>query len=152
MDDPVINTESLNEEEIERLRAEKLRMEGILPRDSALIRKMAQEPERVFRVRFLQSTGEPDARTNMATEDEFSLLMRHSLEHAARFTNAISTGETEISPAHSEVSDACRFCDYRGACMLDKQIPGGKGRRIRKMSFDEVYERIREEMEKPTKE
>lgn len=51
-----------------------------------------------------------------------------------------------------EVSDACRFCDYRGACMLDKQIPGGKGRRIRKMSFDEVYERIREEMEKPTKE
>lgn len=152
VDDPVINTESLNEEEIERLRAEKLRMEGILPRDSALIRKMAQEPERVFRVRFLQSTGEPDARTNMATEDEFSLLMRHSLEHAARFTNAISTGETEISPAHSEISDACRFCDYRGACMLDKQIPGGKGRRIRKMSFDEVYERIREEMDEPTKE
>ena len=31
----------------QRLRAEKLRMEGILPRDSALIRKMAQEPERV---------------------------------------------------------------------------------------------------------
>lgn len=36
--------------------------------------------------------------------------------------------------------------------MLDKQIPGGKGRRIRKMSFDEVYERIREEMDEPTKE
>ncbi len=151
VDDPVINTESLNEEEIEKLRAEKLRMEGILPRDSALIRRMAREPERVFRVRFLQS-GEPDARTNMATEDEFSLLMRHSLERAARFTNAISSGETEITPARSEVSDACRFCDYKGACMLDKQIPGGKGRKIRKMSFNEVYERIREEAGEATEE
>lgn len=145
VDDPVINTESMNVEEIEKLRADKLRMEGILPRDSALIRRMALEPERVFRVRFLKS-GEPDAHTTMATEDEFRLLMRRSLANAARFAREISDGETEISPAHSEVSDACRFCDYRGACLLDKQLPGGKRRVIRRMSFDEAYARIREEM------
>ena len=150
--DPVVNTQSMDEAAIERERESQLRMEGILPNDLELIGHLAKEPERVFRVKVLKS-GELSAATNKATEEQFQKLIRKSLRNASEIARAISKGVTSIQPVKSDASDSCRYCEYRGACMLDKRIPGGKVRKIRKMTLDEVYRLIeKEEMNEETSE
>ena len=141
VNDPVIDTESMDPAEIERLRSEHMRMEGLLPSDPGVIRKMAAEPERVFRVRFLKS-GALDARVNAASEREFQLLIRRAVERASELSAQIARGVTEIAPVKSAATDACLYCGYRGACMSDRRIPGGKTRRLKRMTFREVFERL----------
>ncbi len=143
VEDPVISTESYDPEKIERERSDAMRMEGILLDDAELIKKMADEPERVFKMRFLR-TGDIDSRTNKATDIQFEMLMNRALDRAANFVREIQDGITKIEPVKSDKTDACRYCEYRGACMLDKRIPGGKVRRVGKMTFDEVYEKLSE--------
>ena len=145
--DPVVNTQSLDEGQIERERESLLRMEGILPNDLELIGHLAKEPEHVFRLKVLKS-GELSAATNKATEEEFQKLIRKSLKNASEIVRAISKGVTSIEPVKTDSTDACRYCEYRGACMLDKRIPGGSGKRIRKMSMNEMFALIDEEEKK----
>jgi len=141
VEDPVIATDSRDEDEIEKMRLDRMRMDGILPKDTDLIRLMAEEPEKVFKLKFLKS-GEPDSRTVTASDEEFRLLMKHALGVASRLTREIEAGKTEIAPAVSEASDACRYCDYKGICMLDPGIPGAGANKLKKMSMNELYEKI----------
>jgi len=143
VEDPVVATESRDVEKIERERSDMLRMDGILPEDPELIKKLADVPERVFKVRF--TAKGLDSRTNTASDLQFELLINRALDRAANFVTGIQNGETGIAPAKGEKTDACRYCDYRGVCMLDKRIPGAKIRRIGKMSFPELYEKLQQD-------
>ncbi|MDO4750375.1 MAG: PD-(D/E)XK nuclease family protein, partial [Eubacteriales bacterium] len=142
VDDPIIATDSRDEDEIEKMRLDRMRMEGILPSDPDLIRLMADEPERVFKIRFLKD-GTPDSKATTATDEEFSLIMEHAMMVASHIAVDIEKGETKIEPARSDKTDACAYCEYKGICMLDKYIPGAKAKRIKKLSFREMCERIR---------
>ncbi|MBR3927879.1 MAG: PD-(D/E)XK nuclease family protein [Clostridia bacterium] len=142
VDDPIIQTDSLDEDEIEKMRLDRMRMEGILPSDPDLIRLMADEPEHVFKIRFLKD-GTPDSRALTATDEEFALLMEHAMMVASHIASDIETGETRIEPAQSERTDACAYCEYKGVCMLDKYIPGSGAKKIKKLTFREMCERIR---------
>ncbi len=142
VDDPIIATDSRDESEIEKMRLDRMRMEGILPKDPDLIRLMADEPERVFKIRFLKD-GSPDARALTATDEEFALVMEHAMMVASHIAVDIEKGETRIEPAQSDKTDACAYCEYKGICMLDKYIPGARAKRIKKLTFREMCERIR---------
>ncbi len=142
VDDPIIATDSRDENEIEKMRLDRMRMEGILPSDPDLIRLMADEPERVFKIRFLKD-GTPDSRALTASDEEFALIMEHAMMVASHIAVDIEKGETKIEPVKSEKSDACAYCEYRGVCMLDKYIPGARAKKIKKLTFREMCERIR---------
>ncbi|MBE5792734.1 MAG: hypothetical protein E7322_11385 [Clostridiales bacterium] len=142
VDDPIIATDSRDEDEIERMRLDRMRMEGILPSDPDLIRLMADEPERVFKIRFLKD-GTPDSRALTASDEEFELLMEHAMMVASHIAVDIEKGETRIEPVQSEKTDACAYCEYKGICMLDKYIPGSRAKRIKKLTFRGMCERIR---------
>ncbi len=142
VDDPIIATDSRDENEIEKMRLDRMRMEGILPSDPDLIRLMADEPERVFKIRFLRD-GTPDARALTASDEEFELIIEHAMMVASHIAVDIEKGETKIEPRQSEKSDACAYCDYKGICMLDKYIPGARAKKIKKLTFREMCERIR---------
>ena len=144
VDDPVISTESRNEEVIERERSDRMRMDGILPNDTELIKKMADEPERVFKMKFLKKGG-LDSKTNAATELQFEMLMNRALDRASHFMTDLREGVTKIEPVRREKTDACQYCEYKGVCMLDKRIPGASVKRIPGMSFQEVYEKLSED-------
>lgn len=152
VDDPIIATDSRDENEIEKMRLDRMRMEGILPSDPDLIRLMADEPERVFKIHFLKD-GTPDSRALTASDEEFDLIMEHAMMVASHIAADIEKGETKIEPVQSEKNDACAYCEYRGVCMLDKYIPGARAKKIKKLTFREMCERIRlsrtEETTKP---
>lgn len=147
VNDPVIATESMDPAEIERERADRMRMEGLLPSDPDALKRMAAEPEKVFRVRFTKS-GELDSRVNAASEREFQMLIRRAIDRASELSGEIARGVTEIAPVKSDSTDICLFCRYRGACMTDRRIPGGKTRKLKKMSFKEMFEKLECEGEK----
>ena len=142
VDDPIIATDSRDESEIEKMRLDRMRMEGILPSDPDLIRLMADEPEKVFKIKF-NKDGTPDSRTVTATDEEFELLIEHAMMVASHIAVDIEKGETRIEPVLSEKTDACAYCEYKGVCMLDKYIPGSKQKKIKKLSFAQMCERIR---------
>ena len=131
------------ESEIEKMRLDRMRMEGILPKDPDLIRLMADEPERVFKIRFSKD-GTPDARALTASDEEFELLMEHAMMVASHIAVDIENGETKIEPVVSDKTDACAYCEYKGICMLDKYIPGARAKKIKKLTFQEMCERIRQ--------
>lgn len=143
VDDPIIATDSRDESEIEKMRLDRMRMEGILPKDPDLIRLMADEPERVFKIRFSKD-GTPDARALTASDEEFELLMEHAMMVASHIAVDIENGETKIEPVVSDKADACALCEYKGICMLDKYIPGARAKKIKKLTFQEMCERIRQ--------
>lgn len=142
VDDPIIATDLRDETEIEKMRLDRMRMEGILPSDPDLIRLMADEPEKVFKIRFSKD-GTPDARSVTASDEEFELLMEHAMMVASHIAVDIENGETRIEPALSEKTDACAYCEYKGICMLDKYIPGAKAKKIKKLTFAQMCEKIR---------
>ncbi len=141
VDDPVVATECLESDVIERERFDKLRLAGLLPDNPNLIRRMAGEPERAIKLRFLKS-GELDARTPKATDAQFDALINRALDKATEYALEISQGVTRISPVKTDLTDACAYCDYKASCMADKRIPGGEARRIRRMTFDQAYEKL----------
>ncbi len=141
IDDPVITTESTDASQIERERFDKLRLAGLLPDDTSVIRRMAGEPERAIKLKFLKS-GELDSRTPKASDAQFNALINRALDKASEYAIEISNGVTRISPVKTDLTDACMYCDYKASCMSDKRIPGGEARRIRKMTFDEAYEKL----------
>lgn len=141
LDEGVVNTQSTDENQVEKERAGKFRMNGLLPEDPELLKAQTPNPGEVFNARM---TGEGRLYANVPCADDqnFKRLVAHTLKMAQRHLDAIRAGAAAVSPASFDGRDACSFCDYRAACLFDSKLDAGKVRRMKNIKWNEVFDKI----------
>lgn len=141
--DPVLATDERDEAAVEQLRDDKMRLRGLLPADMDVIRAMADDPEKVFNLRF-NKDGTLRAGALQVTDEELDLLIRHVLREAERIVSEIRGGRTEIAPVQMGVNAGCTYCRYRAICQKDAKLPGGDARKLPHMKPNDVLQRLHE--------
>ena len=51
-------------------------------------------------------------------------LLDFAQEKVVSLAEEITRGEIDIHPLEVAGTDACEYCDYKGACGFDRKIPG----------------------------
>ena len=141
LDEGIANTQSTDPAQVERERAGKFRMSGLLPEDPERIRAQTPDAERVFQAR-MTAAGKPYANVPCADDVNFDRLIRHTLRMAQKHIDGIQSGEAQVSPSNFEQMDACGICDYRAACLFDAHADAGRVRRFKNIKWNEVFERM----------
>lgn len=147
LDEGVVNTQSTDPDQVEKERAGRFRMNGLLPEDPELLKAQTPNPGEVFNARM---TGEGKLYANVPCADEknFRRLIVHTLNMAQRHLDAIRAGDARVSPASFDGRDACTICDYRAACLFDGKLDAAKVRRMKNLKWNEVFDQIALEQNK----
>lgn len=143
--DPVIEADSLSDEQIERERVGKLRMSGLVVDDPRLIELTAARPDEVIPIRFT-AAGAPYSADWLVSRDDLELLMEHARALIGEIAQDIRRGVTDITPCVSGGRAACEYCDYRGICQFAPDLPGTRVRRLDRVSADELIARLRAQL------
>ncbi len=94
-----------------------------------------------------KSGGEFKAASKVLTEEEFTLLIRHTVRNAALAGHLIAGGSVRINPYEYKQETACTYCPYRSVCGFDEKIPGYGYRKITEMDQDALFLKIEEEID-----
>ena len=141
LDEGVVNTQSTDPGQVEKERAGRFRMSGLLPEDPELLLAQAPNPAEVFQSR-MTGEGRLYANTPCADDVNFERLVNHALRKAREQIEGIRAGEARVSPASFDGREPCALCDYRAACLFDPRPDAGRVRRMKNIRWNEVFERI----------
>ena len=141
LDEGVVNTQSTNPDQVEKERAGKFRMNGLLPEDPELLRAQTPNPGEVFNAR-MTGEGKLFANVPCADDQNFNRLIVHTLNMAQKHLDAIRAGDARVSPASFDGREACAICDYRAACLFDGKLDAARVRRMKNIKWNEVFDRI----------
>ena len=141
LDEGVVNTQSTDPNQVEKERAGKFRMNGLLPEDMELIHAQTPNPGEVFNAR-MTGDGKLYASVPCADDKNFNRLIVHTLNMAQKHLDAIRAGDARVSPASFDGRDACTICDYRAACLFDGKLDAAKVRRMKDIKWNEVFDKI----------
>lgn len=136
LDDPLVLTDSRDREEIERLIAKALRLEGIAISDVRVLKALENGEA------YLKMDGTPAKRAGLASEEELALLMGHASTLSGEMAAQIAMGEIAARPAQLSGWKACKWCDYVGICAFDPSVEGYETRRLAKVTKEEMLGRI----------
>lgn len=139
--DPVIKTDSLNPEEVEKEREKATRMKGLALKDERVIQAMGPEPERIMNASLKRNSA------RVLSEGAFAALMTRTLRQAEKAVDGILSGDTKVRPAQVKRKLSCEYCDYLSICQRDPNIEGGEPRILPKADAKEILERLESEAE-----
>ena len=118
MDEGYILTPETDPQAVAELRRKNLRMDGPVVDDEGARAALSGHPEQFYK------TGAPLSRPAMER------LLSHAVDMAGAHVDAIRTGEADPAPVKVGKNSACRFCDWRGACLFDESADRQRVRRV----------------------
>lgn len=142
----ILATQSTDARAVEAERRKAFRMEGLLPESLELLQAMAPDFPKVLKVN-VTSAGALYKGTVTASERDFNNLTRCAIRRASAHVDSITSGECRAAPARLELSDPCRFCDYKPVCLFDDRLDAPRIRKFKPIPAEEVLEMLREEDE-----
>jgi ATP-dependent helicase/nuclease subunit B len=140
----ILPTQSVDPNAVEAERRKNFRMEGLLPDDKDLLRAMSPRFEDVLKVRIAQGGGFYKG-TVAASERDFTNLTRCAIRRAGEHVSSIRSGRCVAAPARMEMSDPCKYCDYKSICQFDDRLDARRIRKFKPIPAEEVLEKLREE-------
>ena len=141
----ILSTQVTDAQAVEAERRKAFRMDGLLPDSREVLEAMSPNFDQVLNARVSKTTGELYKGTVVASEADFNNLTRCAIRRAGEHVDSIGSGECAVSPARMELSDPCRFCDYRAICQFDDRLDSQRIRKYKPIPAEEVLERLREE-------
>ena len=142
VDEGLVNTPSLDPGEVEKKRREQLRLNGILPRDGAVLKAMAPVPGDVFKG--VQPSGTVRTSSISADANGFDLIVQNALDRAREQIEGIRSGVSDAEPARSGKYDPCAYCRWRGACLRDESLDAAHVRAVGGLKAAELLGAIAE--------
>jgi len=140
----ILSTQATDAHAVEAERRKAFRMDGLLPESREVLEAMSPNYDQVLNAR-VTKTGELYKGTVVASEADFNNLTRCAIRRAGEHVDSIGAGECSVSPARMELSDPCRYCDYRPICQFDDRLDAQKIRKFKPIPPEEVLEKLREE-------
>lgn len=126
---PVVSGErSMTEEDVRRLQSGQLRRQGLVLDDEAVLQAMEHNEGKYRFLPISEGRGKHDY---LVSGDQMELLDEYITETLKKAAGEMAQGNIAADPYwHDEITNACRWCDYRAACHFEECC--GDRRRPRK--------------------
>ena len=155
IDNPIIRSnEDQNDSVINEEVLKKLRMSGLVLKDSEIIGEMdlaLKEGERktslVIPANF-DKNGNIGRNTKGATEGEFEILRKYVKHEVKELCERMVGGDISIIPCKDKNGTSCDFCSYSPICQFDVSIRGNTYTLINDKKDEEVIKLMEKEVNK----
>lgn len=143
---PFIDTDSLDEQEIEKMIAADLLMDGVFIDDpdviEALDRGVREGKEQVIAFKGRGKT--PD---NSLSAELLERLLDHTVQAAQQAVRAVMDGDIRVQPLEEKQKGGCAYCDYAAVCRFEDGRSGNRVRTIAPVKWPEVKAQLAGEEE-----
>ncbi len=153
IDDPIIKAdENKEDEEIREEILKNLKMQGLLIKDSNIIKQMDKSlasGERTTSLVIpanLNKDGTLGRYTKGVTNEEFEVIRKYVKSLIKELCEDMLGGNISIAPYKNKDKNSCDFCNYSSICQFDTTLKDNKYKIINKKSDDEVINTMRGEV------
>jgi ATP-dependent helicase/nuclease subunit B len=151
MTDPIISAKGpLDDDELEKQRMKRLRMNGIIVGDADVIRLMDSRVEAGDQSNLVAAGVTKTGRASRGSgacvvePEKYEVLCKFLKGKLEELAQEIQSGEIGIKPYKQGTARACTFCSYKPVCGLDILIPGNQYRSQRNLKDDEFWSIIQD--------
>lgn len=150
IDDPTVETPvELTQEQINEQILAKLRMNGVVNSDPAVVERLdrfLQDKSSVIPVE-KKKDGSFSARSGVLSREEMQLLSSYADAKIRNIGREILDGKIETNPYAKGTEDACTYCAYKKVCGFDSSIPGYEKRQLEELDKQSLMKRMQEIVE-----
>lgn len=150
IDDPIVKfDENKEDEEIREEILKNLKMQGILIKDSEIIKQMdkslatGERSTSLVIPANLNKNGTLGRYTKGVTNDEFEVIRKYAKKLIKELCEDMLGGNISIAPYKNKDKNSCTFCNYSSICQFDTTLKDNKYKIINKKSDDEVINTMR---------
>lgn len=150
IDDPTIETPvELTQEQINEEILTKLRMNGVVNSDPAVVERLdrfLQDKSKVIPVE-KKKDGSFSARSGILSREEMQLVSAYVDTKIRQIGREILDGKIAANPYEKGNEEACTYCAYKKVCGFDGSIPGYEKRQLEDLDKQTLMQRMQETTE-----
>lgn len=150
IDDPTIETPvELTQEQINEEILTKLRMNGVVNSDPAVVERLdrfLQDKSKVIPVE-KKKDGSFSARSGILSREEMQLVSAYVDAKIRDIGREILDGKIAANPYEKGNEEACTYCAYKKVCGFDGSIPGYEKRQLEDLDKQTLMQRMQETTE-----
>lgn len=153
IDDPIVKfDENKDDEEIRENILKNLKMQGLLIKDSNIIKEMdkslanGERSTSLVIPANLNKDGTLGRHTKGVSSEEFEVIRKYVKDLIKDLCEDMLDGNISISPYKNKDKNSCTFCNYSAICQFDTTLKDNKYKVINKKSDDEIIKTMREEV------
>ena len=150
IDDPIAKfDENKDDEEIRENILKSLKMQGLLIKDSNIIKQMdkslanGEKTTSLIIPANLNKDGTLGRHTKGVTYEEFDIIRKYVKGLIKDICEEMLSGNISISPYKNKDKTSCNFCTYSPICQFDTTLKDNKYKIINKKSDDEIMKMMR---------
>lgn len=150
IDDPTIETPvELTQEQINEEILTKLRMNGVVNSDPAVVERLdrfLQDKSKVIPVE-KKKDGSFSARSGILSREELQVVSAYVDAKIRDIGREILDGKIAANPYEKGNEEACTYCAYKKVCGFDGSIPGYEKRQLEDLDQQTLMQRMQETTE-----
>lgn len=150
IDDPTIETPvELTQEQINEEILTKLRMNGVVNSDPAVVERLdrfLQDKSKVIPVE-KKKDGSFSARSGIISREELHVVSAYVDTKIRQIGREILDGKIAANPYEKGNEEACTYCAYKKVCGFDGSIPGYEKRQLEDLDKQTLMQRMQDTME-----
>ena len=150
IDDPTIETPvELTQEQINEEILAKLRMNGVVNSDPAVVERLdrfMQDKSKVIPVE-KKKDGSFSARSGVLSREEMQVVSSYVDAKIRDIGREILDGKIAAKPYEKGNEEACTYCAYKKVCGFDGSIPGYEKRQLEDLDKQTLMQRMQETVE-----
>ena len=150
IDDPTIETPvELTQEQINEEILTKLRMNGVVNSDPAVVERLdrfLQDKSKVIPVE-KKKDGSFSARSGILSREELHVVSAYVDTKIRQIGREILDGKIAANPYEKGNEEACTYCAYKKVCGFDGSIPGYEKRQLEDLDKQTLMQRMQETTE-----
>ena len=150
IDDPTIETPvELTQEQINEEILAKLRMNGVVNSDPAVVERLdhlLQDKSKVIPVE-KKKDGSFSARSGILSREELHVVSAYVDTKIRQIGREILDGKIAANPYEKGNEEACTYCAYKKVCGFDGSIPGYEKRQLEDLDKQTLMQRMQETTE-----
>ena len=150
IDDPTIETPvELTQEQINEEILTKLRMNGVVNSDPAVVERLdrfLQDKSKVIPVE-KKKDGSFSSRSGILSREELQVVSAYVDTKIRQIGREILDGKIAANPYEKGNEEACTYCAYKKVCGFDGSIPGYEKRQLEDLDKQTLMQRMQETTE-----
>lgn len=150
IDDPTIETPvELTQEQINEEILTKLRMNGVVNSDPAVVERLdrfLQDKSKVIPVE-KKKDGSFSARSGVLSREELQVVSSYVDTKIREIGREILDGKIAANPYEKGNEEACTYCAYKKVCGFDGSIPGYEKRQLEDLDKQTLMQRMQKTVE-----
>lgn len=122
-----------------------LKVKGVINNNKDIVQKLdntGSDKSVVIPVSY-NKDGNIRAAGNLMTQEQIDMVSQYVDELINSSMESILSGNIDVHPISKDGSVACKYCGFKAICGFDEKTPECKYHNLKKLSDEEVFERIR---------